>query len=134
MTQTFLIPYPETPKGRVAWNKQYGMNAIYAGKHWSVRKRDAEYWHWITVSAINRAGLRDNPFEEPVVIKFFWNSRMDLSNHAYMAKLIEDGMKGRLIIDDGPKYVRGIDHRYHDEPYIKVVIEEEKTHGYEAEA
>lgn len=29
----FSIPYPTTPKGKAAWNKQYGLNAYWAGKH-----------------------------------------------------------------------------------------------------
>lgn len=128
MRQTFEIEYPTTPKGKAAWSRNYGMNAIYAGKHWSVRKRDAEYWHRLTAAAINRAGLRDNPFDAPVSITFYWNDRLDLSNHAYMAKLIEDGMKGRLIIDDSPKYVREIVHRFHDAPCIRITVEE-KAHG-----
>lgn len=122
MTESFVIPYPTTPKAKAAWNKQFGMNAIYAGKHWSVRRKDAEFWHLLTKAAINKAGCK--PFDMPVHIVFFWNDRMDISNHAYMAKLIEDGMKGRLIIDDSPKYVRGITHLYHGEDYIKVEIKE----------
>lgn len=48
----FTIPYPATPKGKAAWNKQYGLNAYWAGKHWAKRKADADYWHALTRHAI----------------------------------------------------------------------------------
>jgi len=124
MTAVFKIPYPKTDKGRKVWNAEYGMNAIYTGKHWSRRRQDAQLWHTLTAAAIGRAKLRKRPMERPVVITFLWNDRLDLSNHAYMAKLIEDGMKGVLIKDDSPKWVRGIEHYWHDEPCIKVIVTE----------
>ncbi len=124
MKECFRIPYPNTDSGKKAWNKEYGMNSIYAGKHWSKRREDAQLWHALTVSAMNKAQVRRKPFDKPVVITFLWNDRLDLSNHAYMAKLIEDGMKGRLIMDDSKKFVKGMEHFFHDEPYIKVIVTE----------
>lgn len=126
MTQTFKIEYPMTKAGKTAWNREYGMNAIYAGKHWSKRRQDAQLFHMLTVAAMNKYKCQLKPFEVPVVIEYFWNDRMDLSNHAYIAKLIEDGMKGRLIKDDSGKYVVGIYHHFHDEDCIMVKVEEEK--------
>ena len=49
---------------------------------------------------------------------------LDLSNHAYMAKMIEDAMRGRIIRDDSRKWVHGIEHYWHDKPYIRVVVTE----------
>ena len=126
MKEVFFIPYPKSPSGRKAWNKAYGFNKIYAGCHWSIRKQDAQYWHMLTTSAMNAARCRRKPFEKPVMIRFFWNDRLDLSNHAYMAKLIEDAMKGRIITDDSRRWVQGIAHRFHEEDNIKVVVEEVK--------
>ena len=117
---SFVIFYPSSEAGKKAWNKEFGMNAIYAGKHWSKRRKDAIMWHALTLDAINSANSRKQPFEKPVSITFLWNDRMDVSNHSYMAKLIEDGMKGKLIVDDSKKWVKGIEHYYHDAPYIKV--------------
>ena len=116
--ESFIIRYPDTDAGKKAWNKAYGLNAIYAGKHWSKRRDDARLWHTLTVSAINAAHIRKRPFERPVVLTFQWNDRLDCSNHAYMAKLIEDGMKGILLHDDSRRWVRGIEHYFHDKPYI----------------
>lgn len=124
MTEMFTIPYPKSEAGKKSWNKNYGMNSLYATKHWSIRRQDAQFWHAMTASAINAAHIRKRPFDKPVVLTFFWNSRLDLSNNAYMAKLIEDGMKGRLIVDDSKRYVRGIEHYIHDEPCIRVVVRE----------
>lgn len=124
MTESFKIYYPRSEAGRKAWNKEYGMNAVYAGKHWSKRREDAQTWHIMTRAAMNKAECRKKPFEKSVIITFLWNDRLDLSNHAYMAKLIEDGMKGRIITDDSKRFVRGIEHFFHDEPYIKVVVRE----------
>ena len=89
--ESFIIRYPDSDAGKKAWNKAYGLNAIYAGKHWSKRRDDA---------------------------------RLDCSNHAYMAKLIEDGMKGILLHDDSRRWVKGIEHYFHDKPYIRVTITE----------
>lgn len=124
MTEKFYIDYPTTSAGKSAWNKLYGMNAIYAGKHWSKRREDANFWHQMTVLAMRKAHCRKKPFEKPVVITYVWNDRMDLSNHAYMAKMIEDAMKGVIIADDSRKYVRGIEHYFHAANHIKVIVTE----------
>ena len=124
MKESFIIHYPSTDAGKKAWNKQYGMNAIYAGKHWSQRREDAKFWHALTLSAINAAHIRKRPFDKPVVITFLWNDRLDCTNHAYMAKLIEDGMKGKLINDDSRRWVKGVENYFHEKPYIRVTLTE----------
>ena len=124
MKESFIIRYPSTDAGKKAWNKQYGMNAIYAGKHWSQRREDAKFWHALTLSAINAAHIRKRPFEKPAVITFLWNDRLDCTNHAYMAKLIEDGMKGKLINDDSRRWVKGVENYFHEKPYIRVTLTE----------
>lgn len=122
---TLKIPYPASPAMKKAWNKRFGMNAYYAGKHWSSRREDAEYWHILVAKEMGKQKRR-KPFEAPVVIRFLWNDRLDLSNHAVMAKMIEDALKGKVIIDDSRKYVKGISHAFHDEDYIAVIVEEIK--------
>lgn len=105
----FSIPYPTAAKGSGSWSRKYSLNAYYAGKHWTQRKRDADYWH-----ALTRANIGQNPpmFDKPVELRFVWDDRLDLSNHAVIAKMIEDALKGRVIIDDSPKYVRRIVHEF----------------------
>lgn len=126
MTESFRIYYPKSKAEAKRWNSQYGMNAYYGGKHWSERKKDAEFWHLLTRSAMNKQEVRRKPFEKPVEISFLWNDKLDLDNHAVMGKMIVDGMKGRLINDDSRTWLKGIYHGFHDEDYILVQIREVK--------
>ena len=124
MTESFRIYYPKSKSEAKRWNSQYGMNAYYAGKHWSERKKDAEYWHLMTRSAMNKQEVRRKPFEKPVEISFLWNDKLDIDNHAVMGKMIVDAMKERLINDDNRKWLKGIYHGFHDEEYILIQIRE----------
>ncbi len=124
--ESFRIYYPSSKAEMKRWTKEYGMNSYYAGKHWSIRKRDAEYWHLLTRSAMNKQEVRLRPFEKPVILTFYFNDRLDCSNHAMFIKMIEDGMKGRLITDDSKKFVKGIECYFHDKEYILIEIREVK--------
>lgn len=126
MSESFRIYYPKSKAEMKRWTKEYGMNKYYSGCHWSIRKRDAEFWHLLTRSAMNKQDVRQKPFEKPVEISFLWNDRLDLDNHAVMGKMIVDGMKGRLIKDDNRTWLKGIYHGFHDEEYILVQIREVK--------
>lgn len=123
-SEQFKIYYPKRKAEQKRWSKEYGLNKYYAGCHWSIRKRDAEYWHLVTRAAMSKHGVRLRPFEKPVILTFFFNDRLDCSNHAMFIKMIEDGMKGRLITDDSKKFVKGIESYFHDEDYILVQIRE----------
>jgi hypothetical protein len=123
-SEHFIIPYPKTKEGKKQWNSRYGLNAYYAGKHWSKRREDAEYWHRIVREQIRLQHVRTVPFDKPVEIHFYWNDKLDLSNHAVMAKMIEDAIKGILIRDDSRAYVAGICHHWHDKDVIGVGIKE----------
>lgn len=120
----FTIRYPPTKAGKKQWNKEYGLNAYYTGKHWAKRKKDAEYWHSLTRYEMDLQGVRKTPFENPVIISFYWNDNLDCSNHAAMAKMIEDALKGRVIQDDSRKWVQGIEHYFHDKEYIGIAVRE----------
>lgn len=124
MTESFIIPYPRSDAGKKQWNREYGFNAYWAGKHWSRRKNDAEYWHRLVRAEMERQKVRKMPFTNAVVITFYWNDRLDCSNHAAMAKMIEDAMRGRILKDDSRRYVRGIEHYFHDADHVRVVITE----------
>lgn len=124
MREIIRIPYPKTDAGKKEWNKKYGLNAYYAGKHHSQRAEDARYWHALTRAAMTKAQVRRRPFDKPVVISFCWNDRLDLDNHSIMSKMIIDALKGRLINDDTRRWVKGIEHYWHDADYIKVIIQE----------
>lgn len=122
--ETFRIPYPNGKAGRKNWSKEYSMNAYYTGKHWSQRKRDAEFWHMMVCSCMNSQDVRRKPFKRPVIITFRWNDRLDIDNHAIMGKMVVDAMKGRVIEDDSRRWVKGVCHYFHDEDYIGVEVRE----------
>jgi Holliday junction resolvase RusA-like endonuclease len=119
----FTIPYPHK-KEMAAWNKRFGLNAIYSGKHWTKRNDDSDFFHDLVYAYLKQQKVAQKLFKSPVHITFRWNDNLDLSNHSYMAKLIEDSLKGYLIKDDSKKYVTGISHFFHDENYIEVEITE----------
>lgn len=123
-SERFRIPYPASAAERKRWNKQYGVNAYWAGKHWAIRKKDADFWHWLTTLNMDQQNIRKTPFKRPVVITFRWNSKLDIDNHSIMGKMIVDAMKGRLIENDDRRFVRGVCHYFHNEDYISVEIRE----------
>lgn len=123
---TFDIEYPDTKSGKSAWNKQYSLNAYYAGKHWSVRKKDADFWHLLVQAALCKARQK-NPITMatvPVALTFKFNDGLDCSNHAAMAKMIEDALKGVVIQDDSPKYVKRISMEFQEKPCITVEVQQ----------
>ena len=122
--EKFKIPYPQSKAGQKQWSKAFGMNAYYAGKHWSIRKRDADFWHKLTRTCMDGQNVRNIPFKRPVVITFHWNDRLDIDNHAVMGKMIVDAMKGRVIEGDTRRWLKGVCHYFHDADYIGVEIRE----------
>ncbi len=124
MTETFTIPYPKSDAGRKLWNREYGLNKYWSGKNKYARAKDAQYWHAMVKAEMQKQKVRKEPFKNAVIITFYWNDRLDCSNHAAMAKMIEDAMCGRIIKDDSRRYVRGIEHYFHDEYYIRIVVRE----------
>ncbi|MDU7339310.1 MAG: hypothetical protein E7L17_14500 [Clostridium sp.] len=119
---TFTIPYPHSKSGKSAFCKRFGFNAVYAGKHWSKRREDAEYLHGMVKAALLQQGIRHNMFDNPVSITFYWDDRLDIDNHAYMGKLFVDGIKGYLLQDDDRRYLREVHHKFHDGGNILVEI------------
>lgn len=114
----FTIKYP------CHFGGLYGLNALYQGIHWAKRKAAADFWHSLVTIELMRQKIPKKIFEKPVEITFWWDDRLDLSNEAYAAKLIEDALKGYLIADDGKKYVQGISHKIHNKKCIEVEVKE----------
>ena len=80
-------------------------NTFYSGKHWSVRKDEADRVHMLVASKC----LDYTPFTRPVDIRFyvgFKNHPQDPDNIA--VKLYIDGLKGRVIVDDTFKQIRSV--------------------------
>lgn len=119
---TFTIPYPRTKAGKSAFCKRFSLNAIYAGKHWSKRKEDAEYLHNTVRYALAEQGIRPKLYDRPVSITFYWDDRLDIDNHAYIAKGITDALKGYLINDDDRRFVKEVHHKFYDGDCITVEV------------
>lgn len=120
----FDIDYPDNKAGLSQWNKQFSLNAYYAGKHWSVRKKDAEFWHLLVLEAIHKTRQPITMASVPVTITVLFNDGLDCSNHAAMVKMIEDALKDKIIKDDSPKYVKGIYIGFHETHNIHVEVRE----------
>lgn len=119
----FEIQYPQGKKGKSSWNRRFGLNAYYAGKSWPERKRDAEELHMIARAAMHRAGIKPGVISSPAQVRFFWADGLDIDNHAVLGKAIVDAMKGYLLADDGPKYVRKVSHEFWEGDCIRVEVE-----------
>lgn len=119
----FEIQYPQGKNGKSSWNRRFGLNAYYAGKSWPERKRDAEELHMIARAAMHRAGIRPGVISSPAQVRFYWADGLDIDNHAVLGKAIVDAMKGYILADDGPKYVRKVSHEFWDGDCIRVEVE-----------
>lgn len=125
----FTIPYPPTKKGKAAFCKRFGLNAYYAGKHWTQRKRDADELHMLARAAMNRAHVKKQPFKNPVEIRFYWDDGLDADNHAVIGKAIVDAMKGALIENDDRRFVAKVSHEFWDGGEILVEVREKNNDG-----
>lgn len=104
------------------------MNGIYSGTHWSKRKRKADQIHRAVYAALQHANIPKKPLSFPVKVHICYNSRLDIDNHGYLAKLIVDGLKGYIIQDDSRRYVKELTQGFHDKsPDLILVSVEEVT-------
>ncbi len=115
----------------LAPNAEWGMNRVYAGKHWSVRKSQAAQVHLMVRAAIRKQCRNVRPFQNPVAVCIRYNSRLDIDNHGYLAKLIIDGMKGLLIEDDDRRFVKSLRQEFHSENRNFIFVE---VYEYEKES
>lgn len=118
----FTIPYPVQQKERTAFFRRFGLNSIYAGKHWSARKRDADEWHWIVRKALLDGHVPQKMLRWPVRMVFRWDDRLDIDNHALMGKLTADALKGYLLPDDGRRYYKCVMHEFWNGGCIEVEV------------
>lgn len=118
----FEIPYPHIKGGKADWNKRFGLNAYYAGKHWSQRKRDAEELHSLALWSMKKAHIRKQFVKGPVEVIFRWNDGLDVDNHAAMGKAFLDAMKGYILPDDNREWVRKVSHEFWENDNIQVEV------------
>ena len=103
---------------------EYGMNKLYAGVHWTVRKRQADFIHSLVQSTLYANKVPKLPFKRPVKVTISYNSKLDIDNHSYLSKLIVDGLKDYLIEDDTRKYLVELDQQFWEGEGILVEVEE----------
>lgn len=89
--------------------EKLSLNAIYRGIHYRTRSAHKEDWYY----AIMEAQPQRYRGEFPVRVHYHFKlpgTKLDVSNHAYMVKMAEDALvAARVIPDDSPKYVSGIE-------------------------
>jgi hypothetical protein len=101
-------------------------NRFNSGVHWTKRKREVDRVHMVVRAALTGD---ETPYTYPVDIQFvaYFDKRpLDASN-LYL-KPYEDALKGWLIVDDSPKYVRSVQSISlvdKDNPRMEIVIQDE---------
>ena len=82
-------------------------NSIYAGVHWSTRKKHKEAFLWLTThfkQLEKISGKVDLDFNF-----FFKKVPLDSSNCSYLSKILEDCLVAYGVLEgDSPKFVRKI--------------------------
>lgn len=119
---SFTIPYPPTKAGKSAFCRKYGLNAYYAGKHWAVRKKEADELHALTLLSLRKSGIKNGVLKVPVEVCFYFDDGLDVDNHAVIAKAVVDALKGYLIQDDDRKWFRKVSYQFWPGGAIKVEI------------
>lgn len=90
---TFTIPGPVTSANRVT--RRVGNKSLKSAG----ARTDHARIRSLAIEQRARWGLRD----PASVIIIAWNSRLDIDN---LPKVILDGLKGVLIVDDSPKHLK----------------------------
>ena len=94
----FVIPIPE----------KISLNEIYGGIHYRKRSAQKDDFHLAVMSANPKPYTGDFPIHAHYHFKLRGRG-YDISNHAYMTKLLEDGLVACGVIpDDTPKYINAI--------------------------
>lgn len=95
----FTIPVPE----------KVSLNRIYAGVHFRERSRHKDMYR-LAVMCVPTVRAYEGTY--PVQMRYHFRlhgSRLDISNHAYMLKMVEDALvQCGVIPGDDQKYVAGV--------------------------
>ena len=59
----FYIPYPQGRKGKASWNKRFGLNAYWSGKHFAARAQDARDIHNLVFYCLKKDHVKKNIFQ-----------------------------------------------------------------------
>lgn len=80
------------------------LNKLYAGKHWSYRKKAKDDYKKEIVRELEKL----QPFTaEYIFMDIHYNSRYDVDNAILVSKFVADTLRERgIIADDNPKYYK----------------------------
>jgi len=82
--------------------KTISLNALYAGKHWTFRKKTKDEYKKIVEAELARY---DHHFAESMSIHIRYNTRADVDNLVLVSKFTADTLvANEWIADDSPKY------------------------------
>jgi hypothetical protein len=82
--------------------KTISLNALYAGKHWTFRKKTKDEYKKIVEAELARY---DHHFAESMSIHIRYNTRADVDNLVLVSKFTADTLVANgWITDDSPKY------------------------------
>jgi|TARA_R110000751_G_scaffold70225_1_gene142467 hypothetical protein len=82
--------------------KPPSLNMIYAGKHWTYRKKKKDEYKIICTEALS---LHDKFTCETFRLDITYNSRLDIDNGILVSKFLADTLvELEVVKDDSPKY------------------------------
>ena len=92
---------------RIPIPQKISTNKIYAGIHWTVRKKIADLYH-MSLIEYKHKNLKVKNYPVTIDYEFIFKKRpLDTLNCAFMGKLIEDSLVMYDILeDDSPKFVK----------------------------
>lgn len=107
-------------------NSKLGLNSFYSGKSHYERKQQADFMHKLVYASLINQKIPRKKFEKPVRVKILYpiTSKLDIDNHSSIGKMIIDGVKDYLLIDDDKRYVKGFWQDFYSGNKIKVIIED----------
>lgn len=85
--------------------RPWSWNQLYSGAHWSVRASEADRVHSLIRDQVKGFKVLEGPVDITVTA-YFRNKLQDADN--ILSKLYIDGMKGIVIKDDAPEFVRSV--------------------------
>lgn len=86
--------------------KTISLNALYAGKHWTFRKKIKDEYKKIVEKEL--ANYDHNTYRY-MSISVRYNSRLDVDNNVLVSKFVADTLvANKWILDDSPKYYKSL--------------------------
>ena len=86
--------------------KTISLNALYAGKHWTFRKKTKDEYKKIVEKEL--ANYDHNTYRY-MSIHIRYNSRLDVDNNVLVSKFVADTLvANKWILDDSTKYYKSL--------------------------